>query len=181
MRSEVYFIAGLLLMTILAFISRCGSDGVQNKHNSDTVVTVKRSVDTVIDTVNRFITDTIQRLKRTTDTVRDTAYILQDYQTYTLTKHSFQDSLLDATITTGIWQNSLDSLSLNYSLLAEQKTITKTTTKTPAWSIWAGASTSFQGFAPNIAYQRDGQQFEVGYDVVNSSPVIGYKVRLLQD
>jgi len=52
MRSEVYFIAGLLLMTILAFISRCGGEDVQNKDNSDTVVTVRRSVDTVIDTVN---------------------------------------------------------------------------------------------------------------------------------
>jgi len=181
MRSEVYFIAGLLLMTILAFVSRCGGDGAQNKHNSDTVVTVKRSVDTIVDTVNRFVTDTIERLKRTTDTVRDTAYIVQDYQTYTLTRHSFQDSLLNATITTGIWQNSLDSLSLNYSLLREQKTITETVTKTPAWSLWAGASTSFQGFVPNVAYQRDGQQFEVGYDVVQQRPVVGYKVRLLQD
>jgi hypothetical protein len=177
MRSEVYFIAGLLLMTILAFISRCGGDGVQNRHNSDTVVTVKRSVDTIVDTVNRFITDTIKRLKRTTDTVRDTAYIVQDYQTYTLTRHSFQDSLLDATITTGIWQNSLDSLSLNYSLLRERKTITKTVAQTPAWSLWAGTSTSFQGFVPNIAYKRDGHQFQVGYDVVQQLPVVGYQVR----
>jgi len=180
MRSEVYFIAGLLLMTILAFVSRCG-ESAGNKHNSDTVVTVKRSVDTVFDTVNRFVTDTIQRLKRTTDTVHDTAYIVQDYQTYTLTSHTFQDSLLDATITTGIWQNSLDSLSLNYNLLREQKTTTQTVTKTPAWSIWAGASTSFQGFVPNIAYQRDGQQFEVGYDVVQQRPVVGYQVRILRD
>jgi len=177
MRSEVYFIAGLLLMTILAFVSRCGGGGVQNNQSSDTTVQVKRSVDTIVDTVNRFITDTIQRLKRTTDTVRDTAYIVQNYQTYKLTKHSFQDSLLDATITTGIWQNSLDSLSLNYSLLREQKTITETVTKTPAWSLWAGASTSFQGFAPNIAYQQDGQQFQVGYDVVQQRPVVGYQVR----
>jgi hypothetical protein len=177
MRSEVYFIAGLLLMTILAFISRCGGESAGDKHNSDTVVTVKRSVDTIVDTVNRFITDTIQRLKRTTDTVRDTAYIVQDYQTYTLTRHSFQDSLLDATITTGIWRNSLDSLSLNYSLLREQKTITKTVAQTPAWSLWAGTSTSFQGFVPNVAYQQDGHQFEVGYDVVQQRPVVGYQVR----
>jgi len=180
MRSEVYFIAGLLLMTILAFISRCG-EGVQNKQKADTVVTVKRSVDTIVDTVNRFVTDTIQRLRRTTDTVHDTAYIVQDYQNYTLTRHSFQDSLLDATITIGIWQNSLDSLSLNYSLLKEQKTITETVTKTPAYSVWAGASTSFQGFVPNIAYQRDGQQFEVGYDIVQQRPVVGYKVRLYKE
>jgi hypothetical protein len=164
-------------MTILAFISRCGGEDVQNKDNSDTVVTVRRSVDTVIDTVNRFITDTIQHLQRTTDTVRDTAYIVQDYQNYTLTRHSFQDSLLNATITTGIWQNSLDSLSLNYSLLREQKTITETVKQTPAWSFWAGASTSFQGFAPTVAYQRDGQQFEVGYDVVQERPYLGYQVR----
>jgi len=181
MRSEVYFIAGLLLITILAFISRCGGEGVQKKHNSDTVVTVKRSVDTVFDTVNRFVTDTVKQYKRTTDTVHDTAYIVQDYQAYTLTQHSFQDSLLDATITTGIWQNSLDSLSLNYSLLREQKTITKTVTKTPAWSIWAGASTNFNGFAPNISYQRDGHQFEIGYDVVQQHPYLGYKIRLLQN
>jgi len=177
MRSEVYFIAGLLLMTILAFLSRCGGESAGDKHNSDTVVTVKRSVDTIVDTVNRFITDTIKRLKRTTDTVRDTAYIVQDYQTYTLTRHSFQDSLLDATITTGIWQNSLDSLSLNYSLLREQKTITKTVTQKPAWSLWAGASTSFQGFAPHVAYQQDGHQFQVGYDVVQQRPMVGYQVR----
>jgi len=181
MRSEVYFIAGLLLMTILAFISRCGGDGVQNNQNTDTTVQVKRSVDTIVDTVNRFVTDTIQRLKRTTDTVRDTAYIVQDYQTYTLTRHSLQDSLLDATITTGIWQNSLDSLSLNYSLLRGQKTITETVTKTPAWSLWAGASTTFNGFVPNIAYKRDGQQFQVGYDVVQQRPVVGYQVRILRD
>jgi len=68
MKSDVYFIAGLLLMTVLAFISRCGGESAGGKDNSDTVVTVKRSVDTVVDTVNRFVTDTIQRLKRTTDT-----------------------------------------------------------------------------------------------------------------
>lgn len=181
MKSEVFLIAGLLAMTILAFITRCGGEGTQNKNNSDTVVTVKRTVDTVFDTVNRFVTDTVQRLKRTTDTVTDTAYVLEDYQTYTLTRHSFQDSLLKATITTGIWQNSLDSLSLNYSLLREQKKVTKTVTNTPAWSLWAGASTNFQGFALNVAYQTDGQQFEVGYDIVQRRPYLGYKARIFQD
>lgn len=126
--------------------------------------------------------DTVYRDTGSLKKITDTAYVVLDYFRTRTYSRTFSDSLVDIQTDITLSNNKLQEFDLDYEI--NQTTITNTslitrTQKPPAWSVWAGAATNFQGFAPNIAYQRGGQQFEVGYDVVQQRPYLGYKIKLL--
>jgi hypothetical protein len=187
MKSELLFAVGAAAMIVAAFFFGRGCNS--RKLDKTTVDSTFTSDTTVELRVGDFFwqpeaPDTVYRDTGSLERVTDTAYIVLDYFRTRTYSRNFSDSLVDIQTDITLANNKLQKFDLDYKI--NQTTITNTNTitrtqKPPAWSVWAGVSTNFRGFVPNIAYQRDGQQFEVGYDVVQQRPYLGYKVRLLQD
>jgi cytoskeletal protein RodZ len=186
MKSELLFAVGAAAMIVAAFFFGRGCNS--RKLDKTTVDSTFTSDTTVELRVGDFFwqpksPDTVYRDTGSLEKVTDTAYIVLDYFRTRTYSRSFSDSLVDIQTDITLTNNKLQEFELDYEVNRTTVTNTSTITRTqkpPEWSAWAGVSTNFQGFAPNVAYRRDGQQFEVGYDIVQQRPYLGYKVRILQ-
>jgi len=183
MKSELLFAVGAAAMIVAAFFF---GRGCNSRKLDKTIVDSTFTSDTTVELrVGDFFwqpeaPDTVYRDTGSLERVTDTAYIVLDYFRTRTYSRSFSDSVVNIQTDITLTNNKLQEFDLDYEI--NQTTITNTNTitrtqKPPAWSVWAGVSTNFRGFVPNLAYQRDGQQFEVGYDIVQQGPVVGYQVR----
>jgi len=75
----------------------------------------------------------------------DTGAILADYFQYREYTEDFRDTNVSITANLGVWQNELDTFSLDYKILRPNKSTTKTITKTKTYDykVWLGGSVNF--------------------------------------
>jgi len=140
-----------------------GCSGSDESNVVDTVTTVEIRHDTITNTITEKVRskpDTV--FVRKTDTLRDTAYVYADYYNYKWYPYEYRDSNVSIYLKAGIWQNSLDSISLDYDLYNETKTVTKeiTKTKTYDYRILGGGSIEFNRL--NLNASVDFGSFQIG-------------------